>query len=133
VEGRAREMTYTEEDQKAVYEGDVSIRQGDIATLSPKATLTFTGDGSGIQTLVAGEPVEVRQGDRHASGARGTYTPQNGTMILVGPKVVLKDPTQQVEGRSLIFRVGDDRVLVDGQEQVRTLSIIRNRKEPPKP
>jgi LPS export ABC transporter protein LptC/lipopolysaccharide transport protein LptA len=133
VEGRAREMTYTEEDQKAVYEGDVSIRQGDIATLSPKATLTFTSDGSGIQTLVAGEPVEVRQGDRHASGARGTYTPQNGTMILVGPKVVLKDPTQQVEARSLTFRVGDDRVLVDGQEQVRTLSIIRNRKEPPKP
>jgi len=29
--------------------------------------------------------------------------------------------------------VNDDRVLVDGQEQVRTLSVIRNRKESPKP
>jgi len=133
VEGRAKEMTYLEEGQKAVYKGDVSIRQGDIATRSPEATLNFTPDGSSIQTLVAGEPVEVQQGDRHASGARGTYTPQNETMILVGPKVTLKDPTQQVEGRSLTFHVGDDRVLVDGQEQVRTLSVIRNRKEPPKP
>ncbi|PYQ09722.1 MAG: LPS export ABC transporter periplasmic protein LptC [Acidobacteria bacterium] len=133
VEGRAKEMTYMEEGQKAVYRGDVSIRQGDIATRSPEATLNFTSDGSSIQTLVAGEPVEVKQGDRHASGARGTYTPQTETMILVGPKVTLKDPTQQVEGRSLTFHVGDDRVLVDGQEQVRTLSIIRNRKEPPKP
>jgi hypothetical protein len=51
----------------------------------------------------------------------------------VGPKVVLKDPTQEVEGRTLTFHVGDDRVLVDGQEQVRTLTILRNRKEPPKP
>jgi LPS export ABC transporter protein LptC/lipopolysaccharide transport protein LptA len=133
VEGRAKEMTYTEEGQKAVYKGDVSIRQGDIATRSPEATLNFTSDGSGIQTLVAGEPVEVQQGDRHASGARGTYTPQAETMTLVGPKVVLKDPTQEVEGRSLTFHVGDDRVLVDGQEQIRTLSVIRNRKEPPKP
>ena len=133
VEGRAKEMTYMEEGQKAVYKGDVSIRQGDIATRSPEATLNFTSDGSSIQTLVAGEPVEVQQGDRHASGARGTYTPQTETMTLVGPKVTLKDPTQQVEGRSLTFHVGDDRVLVDGQEQVRTLSVIRNRKEPPKP
>ncbi|PYQ19216.1 MAG: hypothetical protein DMF81_22580, partial [Acidobacteria bacterium] len=76
VEGRAREMTYIEEGQKAVYKGDVSIRQGDIATRSPEATLTFSPDGSAIQTLVAGEPVEVQQGPRHASGTRGTYTPQ---------------------------------------------------------
>jgi LPS export ABC transporter protein LptC/lipopolysaccharide transport protein LptA len=134
VEGRAKEMTYSEEGQTAIYKGDVSIRQGDIATRSPEATLNFTSDGASIQTLVAGEPVEVRQGDRHASGARGTYTPQSETMTLVGPKVVLKDPTQgDLEGRTITFHVNDDRVLVDGLEEVRTLSIIRNRKEPPKP
>ena len=133
VEGRAREMTYIEEGQKAVYKGDVSIRQGDIATRSPEATLTFSPDGSAIQTLVAGEPVEVQQGPRHASGTRGTYTPQTETMLLVGPRVVMKDPTQEIEGRSLTFHVGDDRVLVDGQEQVRTQTILRNRKEPPRP
>jgi len=133
VEARARELVYTEEGQKAVYKGDVSIRQGDIATRSPEATLNFTPDGASIHTLVAGDPVEVQQGPRRASGARGTYTPQTETMVLVGPKVVLKDPAQEIEGRSLTFHVGDERVLVDGQEQVRTLTIIRNRKEPPKP
>jgi LPS export ABC transporter protein LptC/lipopolysaccharide transport protein LptA len=133
VEGRAAELVYAEDGQKAVYKGDVSIRQGDIATRSPEATLSFSADGSSIETLVAGDPVEVQQGARRASGARGTYSPQTETMVLVGPKVVLKDPTQEVEGRSLTFHVGDDRVLVDGQEQVRTLTVIRNRKEPPKP
>ena len=133
VEARARELVYTEEGQKAVYKGDVSIRQGDIATRSPEATLNFTPDGASIHTLVAGDPVEVQQGARRASGARGTYSPQSETMVLVGPKVVLKDPAQEIEGRTLTFHVGDERVLVDGQEQVRTLTILRNRKEPPKP
>ena len=133
VEGRSKEMTYSEEGQQAVYNGDVVIRQGDIVTKSPEATLNFTSDGGGIKTLVAGEPVDVLQGDRRASGARGTYAPQAETMTLVGPKVVLKDPTQEVEGRTVTFHVNDDRVLVDGQEQVRTLSVIRNKKEPPKP
>ena len=33
---------------------------------------------------------------------------------------MLQDPQQKVQGRSLTFHVGDDRILVDGQEQVRT-------------
>jgi hypothetical protein len=46
-------------------------------------------------------------------------------VVLVGEKVVLKDPGQQVEGRTLTFHVGDDTILVDGQEQVRTEAVIR--------
>ena len=52
---------------------------------------------------------------------------------LRGAEGGAKDPTQEVEGRTVTFHVNDDRVLVDGQEQVRTLSVIRNRKESPKP
>ena len=35
VEGRAKEMVFEEASSRAVYKGDVSIRQGDIATRSP--------------------------------------------------------------------------------------------------
>jgi hypothetical protein len=35
-----------------------------------------------------------------------------------------------VEGRSLTFHVGDDRILVDGREEVRTESIFK--RTPPK-
>jgi len=45
--------------------------------------------------------------------------------------VTLLDGGRQVEGRSLTFRVGDDSILVDGQQLVRTQTVIR--KEPPKP
>jgi lipopolysaccharide transport protein LptA len=131
VEGRAREMVYDESEKTVVYKGDVVIRQGDIQTKSPEATLHLTADGTGIETLEAGSPVDVRQGTRTAAGSRGTYTPKDETMILQGDRVVLHDGARDVEGRSLTFRVGDDSILVDGQQLERTQTVIR--REPPKP
>ena len=124
-------MVYDESKRTVVYKGDVVIRQGDIQTKSPEATLSLTADGTGIDRLVAGNPVDVRQGTRTASGARGTYTPRDETMLLEGEKVVLRDGPKEVKGRSLTFRVGDDSILVDGQQMVRTETVIR--KEPPTP
>ena len=127
VEARAKAMTYEEGKNEIIYTGDVSIKQGDIQTTSPKATLKLLEGGNSIDTLVAGEPVEVQQGIRRATGARATYTPRTEMMLLVGDKVVLKDPSQELEGRSLTFHVGDARILVDGREQVRTQLIIRDK------
>ena len=75
VETRSREMVYEEAANRIVYTGDVEIRQGDILTRSPEAVVTLTKDGGAVDRLVAGEPVEVQQGVRRATGARGTYTP----------------------------------------------------------
>ena len=52
-------------------------------------------------------------------------------MVLEGESVVLHDGGKEVRGRSLTFRVGDDSIRVEGQELVRTETVIR--KEPPKP
>jgi lipopolysaccharide transport protein LptA/LPS export ABC transporter protein LptC len=131
VDTRSQDMVYEEAAGQIVYTGDVVIHQGDIQTKSPKATLTLSPDGGRVQKLVAGEPVDVDQGTRHATGRTGTYTPDDETMVLVGERVVLKDPSQQIEGRWVTFHVGDDRILVDGQEQVRTQAIFKT--ELPKP
>lgn len=131
VEGKSREMVYDETKGNIVYTGDAWIRQGDISTRSPVATVMM-GDDSSIKTLEVGDPVEVEQGVRRATGSHGTYSPGTETMVLVGDKVVLKNPGQEVQGRSLTFRVGDDTILIDGREQVRTETIIRT-KESPKP
>ena len=102
------------------------IRQGDIQTKSPAATLSLNPDGGSIKTLEAGDPVEVQQAARRATGSKGTYTPSTETMVLVGDNVTLTDATGQVQGRSLTFHVGDERVLVDGREEVRTQMILKN-------
>jgi len=130
VEVRASDLVWEEAKAEVVYKGDVAVKQGDIQSRSPLATVTLTPDGGGIEKVVAGEPVDVQQGQRRASGARGTYTPRNETMVLVGEKVVLQDPQQQTEGRFLTFHAGDDTILVDGREEVRPESVFK--REPPK-
>jgi lipopolysaccharide transport protein LptA len=132
VEARSREMVYEEAANRIVYTGDVEIRQGDILTRSPEAVVTLTKDGGAVDRLLAGEPVEVQQGARRATGERGTYTPADETLVLVGEKVVLQDVDRRLEGRILTFQVGSDRIRVDGREEVRTEAVFR-RKEAPKP
>lgn len=131
VDARAREMTYDEASQQLVYSGDVTLTQKDVVTVSPVATLALTPDGSGLLSLVAGEPVEVRQGNRTAAGTRVTYNPSSQSMVLVGEKVVLRDPGREVSGRSLTFHLGDDRILIDGREEGRVETVFPKR--PPKP
>lgn len=132
VESRSRGMVYEEAQGTIVYTGDVEIRQGDILTLSPEAVVTLTRDGGAVERLVAGTPVEVRQGARRATGDRGTYTPANEKLVLVGDRVVLQDADRRLEGRVLTFEVGSDRIRVDGRDEVRTEAVFK-RKEPPSP
>jgi LPS export ABC transporter protein LptC/lipopolysaccharide transport protein LptA len=129
VETRASEVVWEEEKSEAVYRGDVLVKQGDMQSKSPAATVTM-GSAGGIEKVVAGNPVEVQQGARRASGAHGTYTPRNETLVLVGEKVVLEDPQQRTEGRFLTFRSGEDTILVDGREETRPESVFK--REPPK-
>jgi lipopolysaccharide export system protein LptA len=85
-----------------------------------------------VETMVAGQPVEVVQGRRQATGDEGTYTPATETLVLTGDKVVLQDADRRVQGRFLTFQVGNDRIRVDGREEVRPEAIFKKR-EPPKP
>jgi lipopolysaccharide transport protein LptA len=124
-------MVYDEAQARITYTANVTIRQGDIATKSPKAVLTLTPDGAGVEQLVAGEPVEVQQAERRATGTQGVYTPGNETMVLTGEKVVLTDKERRTEGRSLTFHVGDDRILVEGREEGRTETILKKESPPP--
>jgi lipopolysaccharide transport protein LptA len=132
VRTQSQEMVYQEKAGRVVYRGDVEIRQGDITTLSPEAVVTLSEGGDEVQRIVAGEPVEVRQGLRQARGQTGTYTPADETMLLEGDEVVLQDVDRLVRGRVLTFKVGEDRIRVDGREEVRTEAIFKKR-EPTKP
>jgi lipopolysaccharide transport protein LptA len=125
-------MLYEQSKSRVVYTGDVEIRQGDILTRSPEAIVLLAKDGETIDRLLAGEPVEVRQGLRRANGERGTYTPANETFVLTGERVVLNDADRRLEGRILTFEAGSDRIRVDGREEERTEAVFR-RKELQRP
>lgn len=133
VETHSEELVYDEAKNRVTYKGGVAIHQGDIRTKSPEAVVTLSADGAAIESVVAGEPVEVVQGTRKATGTRGTYTPGNETFVLVGEKVQLLDSERRVEGRILTFQVGDDRIRVDGQEEARTEAVFKREPSTPAP
>jgi LPS export ABC transporter protein LptC/lipopolysaccharide transport protein LptA len=131
VSARSREMVYEESAHRVVYTGDVEIRQGDILTKSPEAVVVLGPDGGTVERVLAGAPVELRQGAKVARGDRATYTPADETLVLVGEKVVLEDADRRLEGRVLTFQSGSDRIRVDGREEVRTEAVFK--RVPPKP
>lgn len=131
VEGKAREMVYDERKREVVYNGQVSLLQGEIQVEGEQATLQMEAAGGGFERLEAGEPVRVRQGQRVADGARVVYTPADGKVLLTGPEVVLKDPDRTARGRSVTFHVGDDLILIDGREETRTETVFSGRTAPP--
>ena len=133
VDARAAEMKYDEGQHKLTFRGQSTIHQGTMDTKSPEAVLTLDEGGTGLESLVAGSPVDLTYGARRASGGRATYQPKAGRLTIVGEKVRMKDPDQEVEGRSLVLDLNDDRILIDGQEQVRTQTIFRGRRDPPHP
>lgn len=131
IEVRAKLMVYDEAQSKIAYRQDVVLRQERLVTRSPRADLTLTPDGRALQMLVAGEPVEMLEGQRKVTGQRATYTPQDEKIVVEGEIVLLTGPGQQAQGRTLTLHVGDDRILVDGRDESRTETVFR--KEPHKP
>jgi LPS export ABC transporter protein LptC/lipopolysaccharide transport protein LptA len=131
VDGRAKTLLYEEAAGRLVYTDDVTLKQGDIVTRSPKATVLLTPDGRGVEKLVAGEPVEVQQETRRATGTQAVYTPANETVVLTGDDVQAVDGMRTTRGRSLTFHVGDDTFLVDGREEGRTETILKKEPSPP--
>ena len=127
LETRSKEMSYDEAKRKLVYRGDTQLVQGDLRTKSPEATITLTQGGSEVERLEAGDPVELVSGARKATGQRAVYTPGAKSILITGDKAEMKEDKQQVQGRSLTFFVGDDRILVDGREEARTETIFRKK------
>jgi lipopolysaccharide transport protein LptA len=131
VIARSRDLSYEEAARRIVYTGEVEIRQGDMVTKSPEATILLGPDGSTMEKLLAGAPVELRQGTKTATGERATYTPADETLVLVGERVVLEDAGRRLEGRVLTFQSGSDRIRVDGREEVRTEAVFKRQVPPP--
>jgi lipopolysaccharide export system protein LptA len=131
--GSADAMLYEEEAARITYTGKARIRQGEVETRSPTALLQLSADGRRLLRLDAGEPVEIDQGERRAKGTRAVYSPEQRTIVVTGEGAELKEPSQQVRGRSLTFFIGEDRILVDGREEARTESIFRRTPPSPKP
>ena len=106
-------MVYEEAKSRVVYTGDVVIRQGDIQTKSPEATLLLADGRTDDREHVGGRAGRGAAGAAaRATASRGTYTPgDRDDGARRARRSCCTDPTSRSRAASLTFHVGDDRIL----------------------
>lgn len=122
----AAQLTYTDSDRKAHYDGGVVAKGSDFtaasqtldAYLQPrgenKANLSTGGPGR-LDHMIAQGDVLVQQPNRRAEGQKLVYTTADDKFVLTGGPPSIFDAEQgKITGVSLTFFRRDDRVLVEG-------------------
>jgi lipopolysaccharide export system protein LptA len=122
----AAQLTYTDSDRKAHYEGGVTAKGADFTATSQtldaflrargetQANPPTTSPGQ-LDRMVAQGDVLVQQPNRRAEGQKLVYTTADDKFVLTGGPPSIFDAEQgKITGVSLTFFRRDDRVLVEG-------------------
>jgi lipopolysaccharide transport protein LptA/LPS export ABC transporter protein LptC len=119
--GRAETFTYTDDTRIATYTTNAQF-DGDQGHLSAgKLELQLAKGENSLEKLEANSAVNAVVDKRTVTGTRLTYSPADDKYVVVGAPVKMIDSDcQETNGKTLTFWKASDRVLVDGNNEVRT-------------
>ncbi len=148
----AENLVYTDGDRRAHYERQVVMKSQDMVATSaaldaylspPEASAQQANSQSRLERAVATGNVHMNQPARPAQpghkavparrgeAERGEYSAQEDKVILSGGQPKIYDDVRgTTSGRELTYFIADDRILVVGDENLRTLSEHRVTKKP---
>jgi len=121
--GSSKEFNYEDASRRATYTGDAHLTgtQGDTTAVRIELYLLESGDE--IERAEAYENVTLHDQNRTTKGDRLTYHAADERYLVTGKPVTIKDECgRDTVGRTLTFFRTTDRIIVDGNEQVRTQS-----------
>ena len=121
--GRADTFTYSDDTRKATYTTNAQI-DGDQGHLSAaKLELQLAKGDNTLESMEATGAVNAVVEKRTVTGARLTYSPADDKYTVFGAPVKMVDADcQETSGKTLTFWKASDRVLVDGNNEVRVLT-----------
>lgn len=117
---RAHTFTYGDQTRRAVYDTGAQMNgeQGDLR--ADRIELTLAAGENRLDRLDARGAVQVGLDKRQASGATLVYRPADGRYEITGAPGRFIDECNESAGRTLTFFRSSDRVIIDGNEEVRT-------------
>jgi len=118
---RAGTFVYEEADRRAVYEESAQVGgpQGDLQ--ARRIELFLRESGNELERVEAFDDVTLVEQGRRTTGSRLTYFSEDARYLVVGAPVrILDQCRRETVGRTLTFFQNQDRVVVDGSEQMRT-------------
>ena len=129
-------LTYTDSERRAHFEGNVVAKGAGVVTsasnmdvfLQPAGVEQKTASSSAgkIDHIVATGGVVVSQPDRRATGDRLIYTAGDDKFVMTGgPPSIFDAEHGKITGVSLTFFRGDDRVVIEGNEALPTVTQTR--------
>jgi LPS export ABC transporter protein LptC/lipopolysaccharide transport protein LptA len=118
---RAETFNYADETRKATYTTTAQMN-GEQGNLSAgKLELQLAKDDNALDRLEATGAVTAIVDKRTVTGARLTFSPSDDKYVVNGTPVKMIDADcQETTGKTLTFWKASDRVLVDGNNEVRT-------------
>jgi lipopolysaccharide export system protein LptA len=121
----ASSFRYSDEGRVAVYEtapkdpqARMNGEQGDLT--ADRIELSLAKVENALDRLQADGSVRAIVGKRTATGSRLTYEPTGEQYVITGAPVRYVDECNESAGKTLTFFRSSDRVIIDGNEEVRT-------------
>jgi lipopolysaccharide export system protein LptA len=113
IEITANELTVRQQENLAIFRGDVDAVQGDTSLKADELRVFYVsqdgnvagGGGNNIRRIEASGNVLLAQPDQSAAGDRGVYDVPNDKVTLTG-NVVLSNPENIVRGSHLDYDLG---------------------------
>jgi LPS export ABC transporter protein LptC len=124
-------LTYWDTESRARVEQDARLDSSQGSIQADQIDLYFPAAGAvhvtkQLSRAVATGNVTVRQGDRWGTSNQAEYRAAEGKFVLSGGKPTLYDSTgNTTTGRQLTFFFADDRIVVDSEEGLRTVTLHR--------
>lgn len=105
----------------AALQAQLSGPQGDLR--AARIELLLSKAGGGAERLDGYDNVTVRLDMRTATGARLTYFAGDGRYEMTGASAIpvkVVEACQETTGKTVVFFKANDRIIVDGNEEIRT-------------
>lgn len=129
---RAPQVDYWGAGRRMEWTGGVDANSSEGNIRSRNMEMFFTGAGNESQMLeraVATGGVRIEQNGRIGTADRGEYLAREGKLILSGGQPTLTDGSgNTARGRELTFFLANDTILIDSQNEERTITKHRAEK-----
>jgi lipopolysaccharide export system protein LptA len=118
----ANDLHYEDALHRATYTTDAHVNgpQGDCHAV--RILMYFAESGNTLERAEAYEKVTVLSEGRTARGAQMTYFAADERYFMVGAPVTIVEECRETTGKTLTFWRSTDRIVVDGNDTIRTLT-----------
>jgi lipopolysaccharide export system protein LptA len=124
TEIRSEHLLYQENEHRAMYRVGVRMRSASATVhsgeleifLGPAAAGATVTESGRIERAVATREVVIQDSGRRATADRAEYFPEDARVQLLGKPATVADPQRgSTQGVRLTYRMGDDRIFVEGE------------------